>query len=267
MKKFCRAAIMMMLIIPAVAVTGNHCMARVDLPVSPLYGPIELAVNDNIQMKEFEVPSDSPTAPAPDQKKISKSKAVFLSLLMPGAGHFYLDEKGRGEVFVGTEIVSWAGAAAFQIYGKWKEDDYIDYAVKHAGIDPAGKSEDFYKNLTFYDSRMDYNTAGRVIDPGDPYYPNTSAYYWDWENDASRSFYRGMRNDSETAFRNRDFMIGVAIFNRIIAGIDAFRLARKKIHSRVDQFGGGLGKDVKLAFKANPFGNNPKVEIKLSRRF
>lgn len=267
MKILRRAAVITVFMILAVAVTGKICKADIDLPISPLYGPIELAVNDNIQMKEFEIPSEDPASSAPAQKKISKSKAVFLSLLMPGAGHFYLDEKGRGEVFIGAEIVSWAGVAAFQIYGKWKEDDYKDYAVRHAGIDPDGKDEDFYKNLTFYDSRMDYNTAGRVIDPGDPYYPNTPEYYWDWDSDGSRSLYRGMRNDSETAYRNRDFMIGVAIFNRIIAGIDAFRLARKKIHNRVDQFGGDLGKDVKLAFKANPFGSNPKVEVKLSRRF
>lgn len=267
MKKFCGAAFITVFISLAVAATGNICMAAIDLPVSPLYRPIELAVKNNMQMKEFEISSENPAAPAPATKKVSKSKAVFLSLLMPGAGHFYLDEKGRGEVFIGAEIVSWAGVAAFQIYGNWKEDDYKDYAVKHAGIDPDGKGDEFYRNLTFYDSRMDYNTAGRVIDPGDPYYPNTTEYYWDWDSDASRSLYRGMRNDSETAYRNRDFMIGVAIFNRIIAGIDAFRLARKKIHNRVEQFGGDLGKDIKLAVKANPFGSNPKVEIKLSRRF
>lgn len=267
MKIFCRIAVITVLSILTVAVTGHNCRAKIDLPISPLYGPVEMAVNDNLQMKKFDVPGDEPTAAPAGPKSISKSKAVFLSLLMPGAGHFYLDEKGRGEVFVGAEVVSWAGVAAFQIYGKWKEHDYINFAEKHAGIDPAGKNDDFYKNLTFYDSREDYNTAGRVIDPGDPYYPNTASFYWDWDTDNSRNSYRGMRNDSETAYRNRDFMIGMAVLNRVIASIDAFRLARKKLNSRVDKFRGDLGNDVKLSFKANPFGSNPKVSIKLTRRF
>ena len=46
-------------------------------------------------------------------KKLSKSKAVLLTLLAPGAGHFYIGEKGRGEVFMGAEVVSWLGFFAF----------------------------------------------------------------------------------------------------------------------------------------------------------
>jgi len=53
-------------------------------------------------------------------RSISRTKAIGLSLLLPGAGHFYIGEKGRGEVFIGAEAVSWIGAAAFYIYVKWR---------------------------------------------------------------------------------------------------------------------------------------------------
>ena len=246
------------------------CSAGIELPVSPLFKPVELAAGDNVELMQLDVASDEPASSvSAAPTNISRTKAVFLSLLLPGAGHFYLGEKGRGEVFVGAEIISWAGAAAFQIYGNWKEDDFVRFAEEHAGIDPNGKDEEFFKNLTFYDSREDYNTAGRIIDPNDPYYPNTDDYYWQWDNDESKSSYRDMRNTSETAFRNRDFSIGLAVFNRIIAGIDAFRLARKITGTKVDIFGKGQGDGdgIKFDIDANPFGNNPKFVLTLSRRF
>jgi len=260
--------IFIIILLPLIIFAAADCCADINLPASPLFQPIELAAEPNLDIPIYDTPSDEPAAGgyvAP--KSISKTKAVFYSLLLPGAGHYYLGENGRGEVFTGAEIVSWAGIAAFQIYGNWKEDDYVRFAEEHAGVSSGGKDEDFYKNLTFYDSREDYNTAGRIIDPGDPYYPNTRAYYWQWDSDESQSHYRDIRNQSETAFRNRDFMIGLAVFNRIIAGIDAFRLARKIANTRVDQFGGGTDEGVKFGLKVNPFGDNPKFEIKLSRKF
>lgn len=254
-----------------VASFGGECCAKIEIPVSPLFQPVELAAGSDIDLRYMDTPTDEPSpAMTITPRKISKTKAVLLSMLLPGAGHFYLGEKGRGEVFIGAEVASWVGAAAFQFYGDWKEDDYKRYAQEHAGISPGDKSEEFYTNLTFYDSREEYNTSGRVIDPNDPYYPNTPDYYWQWDNEDSKGVYRDMRNDSETAYRNRDFAIGVAIANRIISSIDAFRLARKIIGRRADQFGGGEDgnkEGVKFGVDANPFGDNKKFILTVTSRF
>jgi len=212
--------------------------------------------------KESEKPAETHTG------KVSKMKAAALSLLVPGAGQYYAGEKGRAEVFFGAEVLTWAGWLGFHTYGKWKEDDYIRYAEQHAGIDPGGKNDEFFKNLTFYDNRYDYNTTGRIINPRAPYYPDTRPYYWQWDNDDSRSTYRNIRNASKTAFRKATFMIGVAVFNRIISGIDAFRVASKVAHKvKDDEFDNPESEEFKFKFRGTPLGDNPNFRVTVSRKF
>lgn len=203
----------------------------------------------------------------PPTKQVSKVKALVLSLILPGAGHYYIGEKGRAEVFAGAEVVAWTGFFAFRTYGNWKKDDYIRYAEDHAGIDPADKDDEFYKNLTFYENREDYNKAGRIINPGAPYYPTTPAYYWQWDNTGSQATYRTIRNASKTSFRKATFMLGMAALNRILASIDSYRLVRRVAGSKEEDEFSTREERIKLKFKGNLLGSNRSVGITLSRRF
>jgi hypothetical protein len=239
--------------------------AEIDIPLSPLNTPLSLFQNsgfDNVRYPQAANPAATAESPA---KSISKTKAVAYSMLLPGAGHFYLDKRGKGEVFMGAEVVLWAGFFAFRSSGSWKKDDYIRFAEIHAGVDPSGKDDDFYKNLTFYDSRDQYNSSGRIINPGAPYYPPGQSYYWKWDSESSRLDYRQMRNSSEAAYRNATFMIVGAIINRILAGVDSYRLAQKISARSLKQF--GAGNHTKLNISANPFGANPRFFFKVSRKF
>ncbi len=239
----------------------SNAAAEIKLPVSPLHVPVDatpsMEINDNS--------ADSYSAglePVKTGKPLSKSKAVLLTMLAPGAGHFYIGEKGRGEVFLGAEIATWFGFFAFRTYGNWREDDYIRFAKEHAGIDPDGKDDEFYGQLTFYDSREEYNTAGRIYNPGDPYFPNTQSYYWQWDSQTSRENYRDIRNSSQAAFRNANFMIGVAIANRVLAAIDIFRLARNWGKQNKNSIS-----DVDLSLDSGFISNNPSLSITFTRRF
>jgi hypothetical protein len=203
-----------------------------------------------------------------EQKSLSKLKAVALSLLLPGAGQYYAGAKGRAEVFLGMEAAIWASALAFHTYGNWKKDDYIRYAEQHAGIDPSGKDDDFFKNLTFYINREEYNEDGRIINPTAPIYPITQSYYWQWEDTDSRTAYRNLRNASKSAFRKATFMIGVAVFNRIVSGIDSFRIVQKMTKKvEDDEEFSSAERGLKFKFKANPFGSNPNITFNIIRQF
>jgi len=242
---------------------SSSVLAKIDFTLTPINDPV---VYDNvIEAKTGNPNIASSTGDISEKKSYSKAKAVLLTMLVPGAGHFYLGQKGRGEVFMGTEVVAWAGFFAFRIYGNWREDDYIRYAQEHAGIDPDGKDDDFYGRLSFYNSRDDYNTAGRLYNPGDPYYPDISTYYWYWDSDDSREKYRDIRNGSQSSYRKATFMIGVAIVNRIIAGIDVFRLAGK-MKSRSSSEYSNAGK-TKLKINTNLFSRDPGLSLTLSHRF
>jgi hypothetical protein len=185
-------------------------------------------------------------------------------MLFPGAGQYYADSKFKGQVFMGAEVVIWAGFIAYQTYGNWLEDDYMDYAAANAGVDNAGKDDEFYDWVGFYDSRTEFNQYGRLYYPDRDYLPDNSEYDWQWDSPESRLEFKELKDDSKRAFRNATFMIGLAIANRVVAGIDTYRTvksAQKKIKS-LSQIG-----KYNFALSPKPFGDNPKIKLTVSRRF
>jgi hypothetical protein len=259
-----------MLIIPIMAPVNGLC--QVQFKPSPIHQPVVASERDPFD--DFGGPPDKTKKKAPkvtdqNESHLSKTKAMVLSLLLPGAGQYYAGAKGRAEVFIGWELITWAGVYTFHTYGGWKKDDYIRYAQIHAGIDPAGKDDSFYKNLTFYENREDYNSAGRIIEPTAPYYPPGPSYYWQWDRQSSQDEFHSIRNASKSAFRKATFMIGVAVFNRIVSSIDALRTVKSMAGRVRDEVPGYSQKEDKLKFKfnCNPFGSNPRIGIGVSQNF
>jgi hypothetical protein len=266
MRRFNYLSIVSLALVLSLLAMPGAVSARITLPLSPLDAPVQPVFPDKDLFAQIDDTSGAIQGDrAPVAKSKSMTKAILFSFLLPGAGHFYLGEKGRGEIFAGGEVVCWAGFLAYRIYGNWEKDNYIKYAVQHAGIDPSGKDEEFYKNLTFYESRDEYNEAGRLYDYGPYYRMNTSFYYWHWDSEGSRDKYRDMRNSSKSAYRNANFLIGVAAANRVIAAIDSFRLA-KRLADRA-KAGYGLGNGTKIKLRADPFGRDPGFKVTITHRF
>ncbi|MCP4632641.1 MAG: hypothetical protein GY855_06920 [candidate division Zixibacteria bacterium] len=200
-------------------------------------------------------PEESQTA------KKSGLKAGALSLILPGAGAYYLDRKSRAAVFFGTEAAIWSGYFAFKVWGNWKEDEYKSYAAEHASANVKDKDVKFFERMQFYESRDWFNII-EGLRFGEAY-PYTDFYYWHWDNDQSWKKYRDIRNSSRQADRNADFMVGVALLNRVVSFVDALRLASKINKARDIEFYGSW----KLDYKGNPFGGNPSASISLIRTF
>jgi hypothetical protein len=197
-------------------------------------------------------------------KEISMKKAMLLSLIFPGAGQYYADAKFKGQVFMGAEAAIWAGFIAYRVYGGWKKDNYLDYAAAHAGVDNAGKTDEFYDWLGFYDNREDFNQYGRLYYPDRAYLPDNSSFFWQWDSAENRAFFKELKNDSKRAFRNSTFLIGLAIANRVIAGIDTYRTvksARAKLSalSRIGEY--------HFALSPKVIGANPSVKLTVTRKF
>lgn len=153
-------------------------------------------------------------------------KAGLLSLLLPGAGQFYLDKPAAGRLFVSTEVALLSGVFAFRTYGRMRKDDYREFAQVHAGIDPAGKDENFYRFLTFYDNRDEYNQLSRLFSPENPFYPETDAWNWQWDSPASRLDYRSIRNSSKSAYRRALYLGLASLGNRLLSAVHALRAAK-----------------------------------------
>lgn len=192
----------------------------------------------------------------------SPGKAVLLSLLLPGAGQSYVGAKTKSRVFLSAEAVTWLAYGGFKIWESQKTDEFQSWAAQHSGIDPADKPDDFWRMLTYYDSRRDYEVYGRAGEPDRRSYPDLVGWDWQWDSEASRKQYRQLRNDAKEADRKATFSIGAMVLNRIVAAIDAYRGA--KSYNRRH----GLGTaETKIRIKGKPFGRNPNVMLVFQRVF
>ena len=67
----------------------------------------------------------------------SKWKALGLSIVLPGAGQYYTESRGKMIFFGGAETLIWSNFVGFRLYGKWKKEDYIGWAATHEFLDGA----------------------------------------------------------------------------------------------------------------------------------
>jgi hypothetical protein len=150
-------------------------------------------------------------------------KAAVLSALVPGGGQYYLGERKKARYFFAAEALTWVSYLSFQTYGDWRRDDYIQYAATHANAQLEGKSDEFVTWVGFYNNIREFNSLGRAFDNARPYLEDTPDNHWEWQSADERRTFRDLRNRSRESYRRSDFMIGVAIVDRVISIIDAVR--------------------------------------------
>ncbi len=197
-----------------------------------------------------------------DQDRVNVTRAVGLSVLLPGAGHWAMGSRGRAGVFFGAEAIAWSTFAYFKTVQHQKESDFELYARTHAGIDPDGKDEEFYRTLTFYMSRQQFNDEGRLIDPDRPYYPDDPQWDWQWESAEVMGRYRNIRNQSNEAESRSKLSLGAALLNRLVAAADAWRTARSiNREARMENA------SWKVRLKGKPSLSNPGFKLTFARKF
>jgi hypothetical protein len=198
----------------------------------------------------------------------STTKAMLLSLLLPGAGELYAENTTGSRIFLGLEGSIWAGFFAFRTYGSWKKTDYKGYAALHAGVDLDSKTDDYFENMTYYDSRDEYNQFARLYHGADAtVYPENDFWNWNWDSEDSKGSFRDLRNQSKTAYRKALFMVGLAAVNRIVSVMDAARSVKKFNRKLNSEFSSINPTDLKFSLDANPFGKNPHYYFKVKKEF
>ncbi|MBS1519068.1 MAG: hypothetical protein JSS91_13355 [Bacteroidetes bacterium] len=164
---------------------------------------------------------------SPVKSKKSPALALALSVVLPGAGHYYLDRMDVGKFFLGTDLASWLGLVTLNIYGDAVRDDSRSYSNVHAEINNSGnKDDDFYRNIGSYNSVYDYNNDKLIRGEYNLLY-STTQNYWNWDNTDNRNFYESNRKKSERIYNNRIIFSSILIANRIVSGISALLLANK----------------------------------------
>ena len=193
----------------------------------------------------------------------STTKAAVLSFILPGAGEIYGGSKTKGKIFILSEASLWAGFFAFRTYGSWLEDDYRVYAAARAKANLQEKSDGFFDQLAFYDSRDQYNQFALLYYRGERQpYPEDDFWYWAWDSRESRAHYRDLKNRSKDASRRALYMVGLSLVNRIVSVVDAMKTVQSYNRKKSLQLS-----RMKFDLKANPLGHNPKVMLYVSRNW
>jgi TM2 domain-containing membrane protein YozV len=271
----CLALLLIVAIIPAGAESAGKSLVRLEdesdgrllsYQASPTR-TVTGGVGSSARYLASEEPDDFFQMPGEfdETKKGMKStaKAALLSLVLPGAGEIYGGSQTKGKIFILSEASVWAGFFAFRTYGSWLEDDYTVYAAARAKVNLDGKSDSFFDQLAFYDSRDQYNQFALLYYRGERQpYPEDDFWYWAWDSRESRAHYRDLKNRSKDASRRALYMVGLSLVNRIVSVVDAMKTVQSYNRKKSLQLS-----RMKFDLKANPLGHNPKVMLYVSRNW
>ena len=168
------------------------------------------------------------TASAGWARGASPQGAFFRSLLVPGWGQQYVGRPAAAGRFAAAELVFWGGFAGCGRLSDIRRDDYRTYAALHAGARTTGQKASFFEDLGFYQSTLEHDLYARLTEgPAPDVYPEGPAYQWDWDTEASRLHYRGLRSGAERARRGAVYSMGLVAANHLVSAIHAARAATR----------------------------------------
>lgn len=187
----------------------------------------QIHLNDNRVVYHYQENIDS---------KKSVGKALFLSLFVPGAGEYYADETFYTKIFFGIEVAAIGSLLLTDYIYRSKLDDSRIFATSHAGINPSGKDNDYWRVVGKYDDiflhnqqRLRERAIGDLI-------PENELNNWRWDTHKNRLKYDKKRLDAQLIRDSEAFIITAIFVNHLVSAINAVRLTRK-FNKRLASYG------------------------------
>lgn len=178
-------------------------------------------LDDHLVSKHFVSNSSFSITPNDQSKPYKDRKKAFLrSLILPGAGEYYLGKKNLARAFFATEITLWLSYFAFQKYGKWVRNDALVFAATHSGAEIEGKPSQFFVDIGNYTDIYQYNDAKLRFGEYEKYYAEAD-YFWSWDLDSNRQKFENMRITSDRARNRSTYVLGAVFANHLISAIHA----------------------------------------------
>jgi hypothetical protein len=167
--------------------------------------------------------------------------AMGLSLLVPGGGEWYLQEKSRARAFFTAEALFWGGL----LFSYLAQESYLQssrsLASKYGGIDASGKGEGFLDVMTRYRSYQEihhredsYEQAQILSGVRDGNYdiPNISSNHWDFGSPLVEENTRNW-NEFKQSFKSYGYakvavtwFIGGLVLGRALSALHTLHLYR-----------------------------------------
>ncbi len=163
----------------------------------------------------------APTTPRADSG--DSKTLVLLSLVVPGLGQWRAGARGAATAFIAAEIAIW-GAYWYNTEMKdARGEDYLAYAVLHAGVNPEGRGTAYLNAVGAYDSAYEYNESQYMRSSSPVLY--TGAQIWSWDVSDSRLRFRNLRERELDYENNVKFCIAGLALNHLLAALHASKLS------------------------------------------
>lgn len=161
------------------------------------------------------------------KSKKSPALALLFSLILPGAGHLYLNRMDVGKYFLGADAASWLGLVSLNIYGNSVRDNSRTFSLEHADVNNIdNKNDDYFANVGNFNDIYEYNNDKLTRGEYEKLY-DVNKFFWNWDNIDNRNLYETQRKNSERIYNSRVIFGSILVANRIISGISAFLIANK----------------------------------------
>jgi len=169
--------------------------------------------------------------------------AMGMSLIIPGAGHYYVDKPVNAFVHIAIDAASIFGALVFNNFANQREKDARSFAMTAAGIVRAPKGEAYWRHVGAFMDAAEYNDAVELSRN------NTLTQYlepdtwWRWGDESQKDEYSDLRQKARNMRVASQFFIGAMAVNRIVSAVD-LRVSQRKILSRGIRFEAALSPDM-----------------------
>lgn len=175
-------------------------------------------------------------AGAPEGLNAQRAQILLRSLTVPGWGQATQGRKTAATVFGLIEAGIWGSFVAFQVQDHLRTGSYERSARLGAGINLAGRDEEFRRIVGSFLSSDEYNLYVVARDAANQHYDDPAAMQayidslslrgadaWAWPDVESLLRYRSQRKDAQRAQQRANTMLAVAVANRLVSVLHAAR--------------------------------------------
>lgn len=163
----------------------------------------------------------------PTATKKSVGVSLLLSLLLPGAGHYYIDRMDVGQYFLAADGASWLGLAGVNIYSNIIRDNARTFSTDHAGVNQSGKDDDYFANVGNFESIYEYNNTKLSQGEYDKVYTDVDKFFWNWDTKDNQLRYDAQRGESERIKNTSIIFASALVVNRLASALSALLLTNQ----------------------------------------
>ncbi len=146
----------------------------------------------------------------------------------------------RAYFYMGPEAALWGAFGVFEVKGKIRRDSYVEMAELFGGVsDASGRSSEYYRLLGSFRTSAEYDDEvrrdarsrmGNDLQGRADYFERhriRDELAWSWVSIEEWQRYKNKRQQSNAAYKRAGTMVGLAVANRLLAAVDALRIAHR----------------------------------------